>query len=597
MVSVVELDLGQLGVRLPLNGVGIVVAQPYVELTEYEPFVCQPERRARALECIDATLAVARSRAHRAEKTHFTIFPELSIPFVEGVARITAAMQQADWPVETVAVGGVEGLTRDQYATLLELPNTHHDDANAFASVPAGQWVNCCITWVKLPSGEVRLWVQPKITSSWSEANRNYQLMYRGRSVFVFKGKFFETQLPYRFATLICFDWVGTVENRRVWEWLLQGINEVAEALQATLPLTWLFVIQCNPEPSHASFMGQVLHFYDTGTYLNVSRDDTYLVMANVAGRKIPGKAEKYGFSSIINASQRLSKPDCSPTYSNGGDYCRPGNPLSNLRDAVFRERGACMHSFFAVNPRSLPQGPAGRAVAIDEATVHPYPGIVDPRAPAALVPAVVKWVNDDLDEPTKSLAERYPAAPLVVDACRLAHGQVVASLRPLEALGLNDLVLASSAGMKPPSSPDTWTVKESKAVEHVLHTFSLLGAAKYLSQFHGHGSQATVGKDGYAFEAIAVLGDSHEACAEHVKQRAAPRCGRLLVVSRDADNNPWNPRLGSILDPRNPPSNEYNITNPSSAVVQVGYRMFIDAYLGSQDVEGLEGAIHGAIS
>lgn len=596
MVRVVEVDLGQMGVRLPRHGVGMVVAQPYVEFTPHEPFTWQPDQRARGLECLDATLAVARSRAHRAEKTHFTIFPELSIPGAEGVARITAAMQQPDWPTETIAIGGVEGLTRDQYAELLGLANVRHDEfANAPAAVPVGQWVNCCITWVKLPNGEVHQWVQPKLAPAWPELDLNYQSMYRGRSIYVFKGTFAETQMPYRFATLICFDWIGEVENRRMWEWLLKGINDVAEAAQATLPLTWLFVAQCNPEPSHTSFMSQVPRFYDANTYLNVSRDDTCLVMANVAGLKAPGMAEQYGRSAVITTSQKFSKPACMPTYSNGGGYCRAGNPLENFRDAVFRERGACIHSFVAVNPRSLPQGAAGKAVAVTEATVHPYAGLVDPRAPAALVPAIVKWMNDGLDEPGRSLALRYPDAKLA-NICGPAHERVLSSLRPMAAPELNDLVLASSAGMKP-SSPDTWTNRESNAVEHVLHAFSILGVAEYPSQFHGQGSQATVSKGGRTFEAIAVRGESHEACAEHVKERATQRRGQLVVVSRDADNNPWHPRLGSILDAGKPLSEEYSFTNPSSAVVQVGYRTFIDAYLGATVGAELEEAIHDAIS
>src|SRR6202007_2065586 len=98
-----------------------------------------------------------------------------------------------------------------------------------------------------------------------------------------------DTQLPFRFATLICFDWIGTTEARHVWAWLLQGINDAAAAVQATLPLTWLFVAQCNPEPSHPSFMGQVADFYDGTTYLNVARDDACLVMANVAGARARG--------------------------------------------------------------------------------------------------------------------------------------------------------------------------------------------------------------------------------------------------------------------------------------------------------------------
>src|SRR3990167_8048610 len=189
MVRVCEVDLGQLGMQLPLHGVGMVVAQPYVEFTAHEPFTWLPAQRARALECVDTTLAIARSRAHRADKTHFTVFPELSIPGIEGVVRIRVGMQQDDWPVGTIVIGGVEGLTREQYAELLAQPNTNHDaEVNGPESVPLGQWVNSSMTWVKAEDGQVHCWVQPKLVPAWVELNRNYEAMYRGRSIYVFKG-------------------------------------------------------------------------------------------------------------------------------------------------------------------------------------------------------------------------------------------------------------------------------------------------------------------------------------------------------------------------------------------------------------------------
>ena len=594
MVRVREVNLGQLGVKLPLHGVGMVIAQPYVEFTVDEPFTWLPAQHGQALEYVDTTLAVARSKAHRADRTHFTVFPELSIPGIEGVARIRAAMQQDDWPVGTIIIGGVEGLTRDQYAELLAQPNTNHDaEVNGPESVPVGQWVNSSMTWVKAEDGQIHCWVQPKLVPAWVELNRSNEAMYRGRSIYVFKGTFADTQLPFRFATLLCFDWIGMTEAKRVWAWLLEGINEVAEAMQATLPLTWLFVAQCNPQPSHSSFMGQVANFYDGTTFLNVSRDDTCLVMANVAGAKAPGKALEYGCSAVINTA-KFSKPNCMPTYNNGGGSYRAGCTLDNFRDAVFRERGACVHSFLLVNPRSLVPGNAGKDIAVKEATVHPFGPLGDPRAPAAAVQAVVKWINDEMDETGKSLAVRRAGASLAA-ICATAHSEIVSSLRPMPASDLTDLVLASAAGMKSPI-PDTWTDKESSAIEHVLHTFSIFGTARYSCQFHGQGSQATVSKGDLTFEAIAVSGETHEACADHVKERATQRRGTLVVVSKDAENLAWNTRLGSFLNAGKPLSEDYKFTDPDSAVIQVGYRTFIDAYLGAAGHAQLEEALHDAI-
>ena len=159
MVAVVEVDLGALGVRLPRREVAMVIAQPHVVFVPQEPFTWAPLERQRALQCIDETLAVSRGCAHGVEKTHFTVFPECTIPGLEGVDRITAAMQAAEWPAETVVIGGVDGLTKDQFVELVQRPNTTYDlVGNHLDRIQAHQWVNCVVTWAKLPTGEVRSW-------------------------------------------------------------------------------------------------------------------------------------------------------------------------------------------------------------------------------------------------------------------------------------------------------------------------------------------------------------------------------------------------------------------------------------------------------
>ncbi|MGO4660073.1 hypothetical protein AB4Z34_35740, partial [Ensifer sp. 2YAB10] len=362
-------------------------------------------------------LTVSRACAHGADRTHFTIFPECTLPGLAGVARVTAAMQAADWPTDTVVIGGVDGLTKDQFVELVQQPNTIYDSVgNRLDRVQAHQWVNCVVIWAKLSTGEVRSWVQPKLSPAWVELDVNYMSMYRGRSIYVFKGTHSNADVPYQFATLLCFDWIGATDAKRMWEWLLEGIATRAGELGGILPLTWLFVAQCNPLPSHASFMGQVGNFFDPARFPRVSRDETCLVMANVAGKGAPGKSERFGQSSVIVTS-RFERPKCMPTYGNGGAPQRGAGILENFRDAVFRERGACIHSFLVIHPSALPPGSAGRRFALREATVHPFNGVVDPRAPSGAVAAVIKWVNDELDEPSKSLA----IAPLTLRASQLA--------------------------------------------------------------------------------------------------------------------------------------------------------------------------------
>jgi hypothetical protein len=597
MPEVVEVDLGALGVRLPRGRIAMVLAQPYVVFVPQEPFTWAPEERQRALDCIDETLAVSLSCTHGADKTHFTVFPECALPGLKGVDRITTRMEAPDWPTETVVIGGVDGLTKDQFVELVQKPNTTFDHVgNRLDRVQVNQWVNCVVTWAKLPTGEVRSWVQPKLSPAWVELNVRCMSMYEGGSMYVFKGIHSNADAPYQFASLLCFDWIGSMDAKTMWEWLLEGIATCARRLGATLPLTWLFVVQCNPEPSHASFMKQVSRFFDQAQFPRVARDETCLVMANVAGKGAPGKAEKFGQSAVIVTPSRFSVPDCVPTYSNGGRPQRGGDILENFRDAVFRERGACIHSFLVIHPSTLPPGSAGRRIALREPTVHPFNGVYDPRAPRGAVPAIVKWMNDELDEPSKSLAEKYKHQPLAASA-DAAHQRTVGALRTLKAEALDKTVkFASLTAGK--GTPDEWKVSEGLAVKHLLHTFSILDVAHFPATFHGNGAQATIIKGETTLEVIAVIGASHEECDKHVLNCLPAHKGQLLVVSRDDDNNQWDPRFMSIYDQvPDDVSTEAKFTQPASGIIRIGYRDVLDAYKNAANQNDLKEALDAKFS
>src|SRR5262249_50891236 len=105
----------------------MVIAQPHLSLTPNAPFRCLDIRRPAQLAMIDRTLTLARQATHGAGKTHFTIFPEYSIPGLEGIARIEEALEQAEWPNETIVIGGVDALTKNEFATLVDTAHTHYD--------------------------------------------------------------------------------------------------------------------------------------------------------------------------------------------------------------------------------------------------------------------------------------------------------------------------------------------------------------------------------------------------------------------------------------------------------------------------------------
>jgi hypothetical protein len=101
MVHVEAVDLGALGVTFPADRVGMVVAQPYIPddgLTPAEPFKFTNGAAAQQLPVVERALTLSRERHHGLAKTHFTVFPEYSIPGLAGVQHIDLTLDSAAWP-------------------------------------------------------------------------------------------------------------------------------------------------------------------------------------------------------------------------------------------------------------------------------------------------------------------------------------------------------------------------------------------------------------------------------------------------------------------------------------------------------------------
>ena len=244
MVKVEFVDVSKRGIQFPNDRVRMVVAQPHIprgSLTEHEPFQFTPDAKRRQLEILEETVRVAGVVGNGA-KTHFAVIPEYGIPGADGVGLLEDRLRSDDWPNGTVLIGGTDGLTSEQYRELIRDETTHVDmNRNAPDLVGTEKWVNCAITWIKSADGQLERWVQPKIQPAWKEKNIIHQQMHRGGSIYAFKGSF-KNGAPFLFATLVCFDWIASTAEKRVFQWLLSGINEAADDGQ--LPLGWIFIIQ-----------------------------------------------------------------------------------------------------------------------------------------------------------------------------------------------------------------------------------------------------------------------------------------------------------------------------------------------------------------
>lgn len=577
MVHIETVDLAARGVRLPSDRVGMVIAQPYLSLTATEPYRCIEQAKPQELSALEQTLAVARAARHGALKTHFTVFPEYSIPGLDGIALIDAAVAAANWPNGTIVIGGADALSKPEFATLAGFPNTHLEAHNAIDRIAQNEWVNCAITWVKGADGTVARWLQPKLFPAWQEQDVPYQDMFRGNSVFVFKGQL-ENGTQYRFCSLVCFDWIATLDGQKVWRFVMHDLGQKAAEIQAELSLSWFFVIQCNRRPSADSFLTEVTGFFDQTAFPNARRDRACLVFANSAGKSAPGRADLYGSTSLIFSKQTLfADPTCHSTFCNGGVRFRSSTLLAAHRDVLFRERGACIHSFLQVNPSSLNAGAAGKAIALESPFVFPLAGPADPRTPSAPVPACVKWLNDELDD-LPGLSVGYPAAPLAA-AADANHDQTIAALRAIPPDSAANTVKLATQGSKAKNA-DEWNRTESEALQHLVHTLDIMGLAFALSVPAAHPAHATVEINNHTVDLLAIRGASHEGCVEHSKAFLPLPRRRVLLVSRDPDNNPWKKKFGSFLEPQSAqPGGERKFTDPAGGSLHLGYRQLLDVF------------------
>lgn len=597
MIKVVTIDLAPRDVTLPSERVGIVIAQPYLTLTPDEPYRCTAGAKAGQLDVLTKTLAVSRAAQHGAPKTHFTIFPEYSVPGLDGIALIDMALSAEDWPPGTIVIGGTDALSKEDFATLAGSPNTHLDtERNGLDRIAASEWINCGITWVKAEDGTVERWLQPKLSRAWPEQNISNQDMFLGKSVFTFKGPLADgTQ--YRFSTLVCFDWIATVGNQKAWRWVVDGLRQqAAQAGAEQISLSWFFVIQCNRKPSDDTFLNEVSGFFDQTAFPTVRRERACLLFANSAGKAGPGRADLYGCTSLVFSGQTLfSDPKCHPTFSNGGARFRSSTLLSAHRDVLFRERGACIHSFSQVNPNSLNPGAAGKTIALERAYVFPLNLTPDPRAPAAAVPACIKWLNDELDT-LPGLSAQYPAVALVNQAAAV-HQQSITALRAIPAQTATHTVKLAAAKSKAQHA-DEWDRTEDEAIEHLVDTLNIVGLGFPNPTVGSEPAHATVVMNHQAVDLLAIRGNTHETCIEHSKSFLPLPQRQTLLVSRDRDNTPWRQEFGSFLQTNNPQlGQERRITDPRSGFLHLGYHRLLDIFRNSSTPAAVQGAINAELA
>lgn len=595
MLHVETVDLRTRHFTLPGDKVAMIMAQPHLKLGDTEPYRTVTAHQPEQMAMLTATLDLALARPHELPKTHFTIFPEYGIPGVDGVALIQARVSDPSWPEGTIVMGGTDGLTQAEFTALAGAPHTHvvRND-NLPVRVGVNEWINCAVIWVKSAQG-VERWLQPKIHPARAEQDIQFRSMFQGNGAFVFRG-LLDTNAPFFFSMMTCFDWIASVDGRKIWRHVVEHLAGIANVAGLPVPMSWCFVLQHNPKPSHVDFLHEVKEFFNQTNYVNVLRERACVVFANTAGKDKPGMVDQYGSSSLIFPPQSLFiAPTCAPTFSNGGPMFRSSPILATFKDTVFREGGACIHSLVQVNPGSIPPGVANLTFAIEKAAVFPIPDLTDPRAPRSAVPADVKWLNDQLDS-EGDLGSKNRQLTTVIDR---AHRDTVAQMR---AISTADVSYSVELAIAKPCAEhaDAWTEGEADGLKNLVDTFDILrlgGDVEMVGQRPAHG---TVMIDGHPVDVIAVRGKSHVACYEHAMNKiVAPRLRRhTLLISRDDDNDDYRKSDGPFLDrEKSELGEEIDITNPASAWLHIGFRAVLDGFKRAADVPAFQTSLHAALS
>jgi hypothetical protein len=546
--AMLEIEPVELGITLPDGPVGMVLMQPHVRFAQppCEPFRWDSSMVDQQIAAIGRTLEVATHPIGACGHAAFTVFPEYAIPGPEGVRAIDEAIRGRSWPKNSVVIGGVDGLNKQQYTQLANEPKTSVHGCNACDRIQDHEWVNCCITWAPDNDGVVRRWIQPKIRPAWHEVNTRYQSMFKGSAVFVFAVTYGGQRYPCRFFTLLCFDWVTRTSN---WQ-------EVVTRLQQswghdTKFLHWIFVLQRNVKPNAHSFLDSTYEFLTTTVDPSVDRRDAAIILSNVAAGPVPCRRGDGGFSAVVFGPQApFDCRGCRPTVCTYPTKLRRADKLRRLKDSVFREMGPCLHSFTLRIPRFIQPDATDRHEPVENAEVYSLNDRSDPRTPDGPVPAIVKWVNDELDDLRCYAARVAPVSDDVRDRTNERHGSCVNEYRGLDGPMLQnrmDYGVASKTeteGLADASAwcPDLWETAESEALAHQIHTLSLLRAACDVN-IAGATLHGTLMNNGKPVEVVAICGSTHAEVLAHAKTqlRGVNHC--TIIISRDSESSHTNPQ------------------------------------------------------
>lgn len=546
-------EIGLENIAFPDNGIGMVIMQPFVKLCRQEPYRWRSKNKHNQIKGIIRTLKIANQAAHGCDKTHFTIFPEFTIPGLEGIAEIQKILESSSWKDGTIVIGGIDALSKDEYSSLCKDSMTQVHEKNKAERVRDGQWVNCCITWVKTKNDEgdstIRRWIQPKLCPSWPEEEVEVYDMFEGKGIWVLEGRIVDGR-AFRFMSLICYDWIGRLGNANGIFAILQEMSSLPGAEPYGKPLHMVFVLQHNEKPNHPAFLYNVFGFFDSQKYPFVLRDKSMVTLVNNAGASCPGPCQKYGYSSLIfSPNSPYSSEGSPPSYAVTTKILRDNEILQTCKEALFRENGGCIHSFRLFHPLFVDRTPESRRRPLGPVLVYALDEKVkDRRTPGEQVSAVVKWINDKLD----LLLGFHACAGRFRALVRKAQDKVVKKLRYSDEQHLVRMIGFATPDMtkKEQKNIDIWSEREKTSLESIIYSLALVSCSNPIT-IKNAPAHAYIKHERTVIDIIVVSGGAtHTRNIKHARGCFPGRRERVtLIISRDRLDGPLTGREKPIYE------------------------------------------------
>jgi len=548
----VAIEEHEIDLELPSDNIGIVVMQPFVVLRQNEPFSWVNGSKAKQIDRVLKTLQIAVDADHACDKTHFTVFPEYTIPGLEGVVKIEEILNSEAWKPGTIVLAGIEGLTKKDYSELCKGERTTVHDDNLPQKMRGDEWVNCAITWLK-PSdsqngSQIYRWIQPKLCPSWPEEDITHHSMFQGKCIYLFQASL-ENGRAFRFMSMLCFDWIGSIGSAK-------GISAILEKLNTTWkhdpdgkPIHLVFILQNNPKPNHANFLCNAYDYFHAGNYQFVNREKSALLFANSAGAAVPGPCSSYGCTSLVFSSDAPYDTTCSPpSYAVYTKELRASDVLRTCKDALLREKGQCAHSFRLQQPISSGQAPSEKRRPLSLVSVHALDdGLQDPRIPGGQVAAIVKWTNDRIDELTEIPSPEDSIGALVNSQQAIVLDQI----RSCHADRLTRMLILGTEKMSSEQSKkvDWWTEREKTSLESITMSLTLISCFQPVT-IKDAKAHAYIKDSETIIDIIVVFGDNHKENLAHALEFYPGRTERgYFIISRDKKDTPLSDRDKDVYE------------------------------------------------